>query len=474
MANFHGIETIRKVIGGNTVTIVKSAVIMLIGIAPKGDTNTLKLVLNDTDASQFGRELDNFDIPQALSALLKNGAAPIIVNNVYSTGTNNLAVAAESKVVTNRKIKTTYHPTTAVVITDSTAATTYVKDTDYSIDDFGNVTILSSAIANGATLKASYSRFDATTFTSTQIIGGVSGDVRTGLSLFDECKVQFGFSGRILIAPNFSSLAAVATAMVTYVDQPKRRAIALIDAPAGTSKATALAGRGSAGTINFKTQSKRAYLLFPNVKDYYNSAAYADANGNASVRNSPIAAYAAGVISATDNTEGYHYSPSNHLIPGVIGTTISITDDINDPNSDAAILNGAGIATVSTADGSKLWGNRNASFPINSSIDSFLSVVRTADIIEEAIETATKPFIDKPINQALIDDIRETINSFFRALIGRGVIIDGVCTFDRAKNPDTEMAAGRLQFDYNFLPPPPAEQITYNSFIDVRLFAKLG
>ncbi len=45
-------------------------------------------------------------------------------------------------------------------------------------------------------------------------------------------------------------------------------AIAYIDAPAGTTFAQAIAGRGPQGTINFNTASDRVRLCYPQVKVY--------------------------------------------------------------------------------------------------------------------------------------------------------------------------------------------------------------
>jgi hypothetical protein len=82
-------------------------------------------------------------------------------------------------------------------------------------------------------------------------------------------------------------------------------------------------------------------------------------------------------------------------------------------------------------------------------------------------------FIDRPINQALIDTIRESVNGFIRTLIMRGALIDGQCVYDPAKNPVTEIAAGHLTFDIEFMPPTPAERITFESFINIELLKSL-
>lgn len=467
----HGVKTVRKIIGGQTVTVIKSAVIMLIGIAPKGPKNELILVASDTDAAQFGKSLDNFTIPHALEVIRKQpGAGVVIVNNIYDPTANDLAVTNEAHVITARKIKTTYHPTTAVVVKNSGGTTTYVKDTDYTIDDFGNILIINNALANGTTLKANYSYFDTTTLAPEQIIGEIDSltEVRTGLKLFDEAKTKFGFAGRILIAPGFSSINQIAIEMIAYVEQPTKKAITIIDAPSATTKADAIAGRGPAGEINFYTRSKRAWLWFPELKDF-------SGEGNAQL--SPVSAYVAGVTAATDKNEGYWFSASNHLIAGPTGISMPITDDINDENSDANLLNAAGIATISTSDGIRTWGNRNASFfqeTGNTAIDSFICVIRTADIIEDSIEVASRKYVDKPINQALLDDVREMVNTFFRVEKGTGALIDGICFYDPTINPPENLAQGKVKFSYRFLMSTPAEEIEYESFIDISLFSKIG
>ena len=83
-------------------------------------------------------------------------------------------------------------------------------------------------------------------------------------------------------------------------------------------------------------------------------------------------------------------------------------------------------------------------------------------------------FMYYPIDNGLIDSICETVNQFIRTLIGRGALIDGKCTFNQDKNPATEIANGHLTFDIEFMPPTPAERITFESFINIELLKSLG
>jgi phage tail sheath protein FI len=83
-------------------------------------------------------------------------------------------------------------------------------------------------------------------------------------------------------------------------------------------------------------------------------------------------------------------------------------------------------------------------------------------------------FIDRPINNALIDAITETVNGFIRTLIGREALVDGECTYNPSKNPPTQVANGQLVFDLTFMPPVPGERITFEAFIDINLLSNLG
>lgn len=465
MAFLHGVETVQLTVGGRQITVVKTAVVMLLGLAPKGTAQQLVLVQKDSDLAQFGSPLDGFTIPQALQDIFAQGGyGTVVVVNVYDSATHDVQITDEvSAAVANRKVKTAYHPSNAVVVKNSAGNTTYVKDTDYTIDEYGNIKILNAAITDGLTLKFTYKRLDTTTITSSHLLGTVSGDTRTGMKLFDQCRAQFGFTGKILICPVYGSIAAVTTGINTYLADVNKRACALIHAPVGTTKANAIAGRGSSGSINFNVQNKRMKLIFPYGKGISPVTGL-------TVLKEPTASWA-GLMCKVDSLEGPHTSESNHELIGITGSELVITDDISDPNSDANALNAVGIATISTGSGvCQAWGNRNSSYPNNTAIDSFLSVVRISDIISESIEYYSRPFVDKPITKAVIDQIRDDVNNFMRILISRGWLIDGKCTWDKAKNPNEQMAAGNLVFDYNFLPPPPLERLTYNSFIDIRLF----
>lgn len=471
-ANYlHGVETLELNIGPRPISVVKSAVIGLVGVAPQGPKQTLTLVQSSAEAAQFGASLPGFNIPQALNAIQKQGTGLVLVVNVFDPATN-LASVNETKTVTNGKFSLTaapiYDGNNTLVINNNanSSPTVYVLGTDYTVDAYGNVTTIpGGAIAEGQVVKAIYKKLDPTSVSNAQLIGALTSGVRTGMKVFELAFSQFGFNPRLLIAPGYSAIKAIASELLTYADT--FRAHAIIDSTADITPTTAISDRGDV-TKAFGTSSKRAILTYPRLKAYD-----AATNADAVV---PYSAFMAGVIAATDNTDGYWFSPSNREIKGITGVERLISAAVNAANTEANLLNEKGIVTVfnSFGTGLRVWGNRSAAFPTSTAPGNFIAVQRTADVLHESLELAMLQFVDQPLNNALIDAVRDSVNSFIRTLIQRGAVIDGECTYDPAKNPSTELAAGHVTFDITFMPPTPAERITFESFIDINLLQNLG
>jgi phage tail sheath protein FI len=59
-------------------------------------------------------------------------------------------------------------------------------------------------------------------------------------------------------------------------------------------------------------------------------------------------------------------------------------------------------------------------------------------------------------------------------VIGRGALVAGSCSWNPAENPANQVAAGQLVFDIDCMPPPPAERLTFNVFIDTTLLSQLS
>ncbi|MCX8505581.1 MAG: phage tail sheath subtilisin-like domain-containing protein, partial [Alphaproteobacteria bacterium] len=287
-----------------------------------------------------------------------------------------------------------------------------------------------------------------------------------GLQGFIDTANLFGWLPKILIAPRFSQLAAVTQAFLTLGN--KIRAIAFVDAPAGQTVSQVLAARGPTGTINLNVSSTRIIPCFPFTRAY-------DAASNSN-KFYPTSAFAAGARANKDVTHGYWWSISNTPMIGALGSEIPIDSRTNDPNSEINLLNAAGILTHLNSYGSgiKLWGNRSSAFPNDTSPMSFVNIQRVADMIADATEAFANQMVDAPINTALITAIVEATNNFIRALVGAAALLDGVASYNPTLNSVSDLANGHLTISYDFMPPTPAERITFNATININYLANLA
>ena len=287
---------------------------------------------------------------------------------------------------------------------------------------------------------------------------------RTGMQAFKDCYQLFGFFPKILIAPGFSSLAPVSTALTTIATAI--RAVTFFDAPVGITVQQAISGRGPAGTINFNTSSDRAGLCYPMVK-MFNPAADA---GVGEIELANLSTVIAGAWSRRDQENGYWWSGSNLELLNVLGVERHIEAMINDPNSEANLLNEAGIITVfnSFGTGIRSWGNRSAAWPTNTSQKNFLNVRRTFDVIMESMELSTLQYLDRPLDNAVIDDILESGNRFLRHQQANGAIAGGKVWLNKDLNPPESLANGHLIPSVEFAPYSPLERVTYQSEINIE------
>ena len=469
MSYLHGVETVIVKTPGQTTNVVRSSILAIVGIAPIGNSQALTLCMNASDDAQFGSPLPGFDIPKTLAIVRAiAGNTPVVVINVFDATDNTAAVTDEVKTITAGKLSLAFAPIGVVTVKDNAGlASTLVLGTDYSIDVYGNFVALSALAVDGVSYKFSYKKLDATTVIGSTIIGTTDGttNAKTGLALLDLCYATFGFNPKILIAPGYTSLTSVAAAFESAAI--KFRAIYYIDAPYGTTPAGAIAGRGTGGTINFNTASRRAELLYPFAKSYDVAT---DSN-----LDYPFSAFKAALRIKVDINEGYWVSDSNHQIPQINGVERVIEYNPNDAGSVANQLNAAGISTIvqSFGTGYKAWGNRSASFPTDSDKRNFLCVQRVNDMVIESMAiTANDEDLDKPITQAFIDYMLFKGNGFLAKLIQDGALYPGSkLRYVTADNAPGELAAGHIVFERGWDSPAPAERITFLDILDIQIGA---
>jgi phage tail sheath protein FI len=280
--------------------------------------------------------------------------------------------------------------------------------------------------------------------TITNVLGGVDTQTGhyTGVQAFLGAESVLGVRPRILIAPGFThqrpngDANPVVSELVGIAE--RLRAVIIADGP-NTNDADAVAYAGDFG-------SPRVYLVDPWVK-----------KSNGASPGSPVVA---GIIAKTDNDQGFWWSPSNHSVNGIVGTARPVDFALGDTNCRANILNEAKVTTIIRQDGFRLWGNRTLS---SDPKWSFLSVRRTADMINDSLLRAHLWAVDRNITKTYVEDVTEGVNAYLRSLTNIGAILGGKCWADPALNPPDQVAQGKIKFDFDFTPPYPAEHITFRS-----------
>ncbi|WP_273721176.1 MULTISPECIES: phage tail sheath subtilisin-like domain-containing protein [unclassified Bartonella] len=303
--------------------------------------------------------------------------------------------------------------------------------------------------------------------TLTNVLGGVNEyGAYEGVHAFIGAQSVVGQTPRILIAPGFThqrpssvtieenGTSDSAKTEISTTSNPvaaeligiaeRLRAIVVIDSPNTTDEAALSAAKDF--------DSKRAILIDPFVK----------VNRNGKILEEPASAAVAGVIAKNDFTHGFWHSPSNKVINGIVGIARPIDFSIGDRSSRANLLNEQNTTTIIRENGYRLWGNRTLS---SDTKFAFLSVVRTADMINDAILRGHLWAVDRNIKKTYLNDVSESVNAYLRDLKAQGAILGGRCTPDPELNTASAIEGGRVYFNVEFTPTTPAEHITFRSQI---------
>ncbi|WP_343711500.1 phage tail sheath protein [Kosakonia radicincitans] len=192
------------------------------------------------------------------------------------------------------------------------------------------------------------------------------------------------------------------------------------------------------------------------------------------VKNATATAYATaralGLRAYIDQSVGWHKTLSNVGVNGVTGISASVFWDLQEPGTDADLLNEAGVTTLIRKDGFRFWGNRTCS---DDPLFLFENYTRTAQVIADTMAEAHMWAVDKPITATLIRDIVDGINAKFRELKSNGYIVDATCWFDEDANDAETLKAGKLYIDYDYTPVPPLENLTLRQRITDKYLATL-
>lgn len=510
-----------------------SAVIALTGCAPIGPVNEVTRCLSATDDAQFGLQVPGFSIPQALWAIRQNDpSAIVLVTNVAPTdrgvAVDRVTITNETKTLVSGATQLAFAPEGAIVVKDSTGATTYTLTTDYTISATGAFARNpSGAITVSQVIKVTYSHLPshqlvankvqlpdapyqsapllvynvtkATTYTEgtdyTVNAYGLltrlnSGSMTAGQTLIFDYDVFDGITAADIIgtAVPREGLYQFEEALTAYGYMPTiwiapnymqevgvlaamqtfadtYGGVIFVDCPEGDDIAALTSARSAGSGDVIDISDERVALLYPFV------SVYSPAINDTELR--PMSPFAAGYQSKIDRLEGpqiplgnWHNNGVQQPLKGIVGIERTITFNPNrDITSDANTLASMQVFTIRS--GNVLWGDRSTAKRDSTAVTTFLSVRRVMDLIKNSIIAGALQFIGRPINKLLIDSILQNGNAYLASLVQDGWIVKGTMVFNLADNPDTEIALGNLTFALTVIPSVPAEQVNYNMNVTV-------
>ena len=304
-------------------------------------------------------------------------------------------------------------------------------------------------VADGAGADAEAIAADQTS----KVIGTVTGGVYTGMQALLAAQAQLGIKPRILGAPGLDNQEVVA-AMIPIAQ--KLRAMSYAYAHDCDDVSEAVLYRDEFG-------ARELMLIWPDFVAW-NTATSASEPAFAVAR-------ALGLRAKIDEEIGWHKTLSNIAVNGVTGLTKDVFWDLQDPSTDAGVLNAGDVTTLVKANGYRFWGSRTCS---DEPLFAFESATRTAQVLADSIAEALMWAVDKPMHPSLVRDIIETINAKFRELIALGYLIGGSAWYDETVNSSTTLSEGKLYIDYDYTPVPPLENLQLRQRITDRYMAEFA
>lgn len=382
-----------------------------------------------------------------------NGTAPI--QDVHDTALERADYINQRKIIRSRT-------EAAAAFGEHKAGYTIPAALDAIFDQGDGGTIIVNNVFDPDTHKEGTTP-DPSKVTTADINGGITpAGLAKGFSGAYECYSKFGYFPKVIIAPGYSPTATVRAEM--DVVATRLNAISIADLPLGLTKQQAVEARGVTGSAN--TSSARTILTYPHV-------VIEDTTGATETRLDPLSSRLAGVIIATDLEQGWHHSPSNREIKGVVDLETPINFYPSDYQNDTNFLNEAGIVTAmrSFATGFRTFGNRSAAFPSSSHVENFIHARRILDMSHEAFLFFIMNYVDRLGRIENVEACEEGINAWLRTKIGDGVFYGATFRFDRQKNTAEQIADGRFFYRFESHPTSVMERITVDSYVDTKFIS---
>ncbi|AXF23489.1 phage tail protein [Burkholderia pyrrocinia] len=281
--------------------------------------------------------------------------------------------------------------------------------------------------------------------TTSNIVGTVNADgTKTGLKALESAPSVVQVKPRILAVPGLDT-QPVANALASTGQL--LRAMAYVAARNETGELVATPEEAVAYRKKFG--QREVMVIWPDF------VAWDDATSKEV--EVPAVAYAVGLRAKIDQQIGWHKTLSNVAVNGVEGISKPVSWDLQNPATDAGLMNENQVTTLINRSGFRFWGSRTAS---DDPLFAFENYVRTAQVLADTVAEAQMVVIDGVMVPALPRDVIEGINAKMRELVTKGRLIGGSAWFDAEQNGVVALKDGKARINYDYTPTPPLENLT--------------
>ena len=348
---------------------------------------------------------------------------------------------------------------TVVLDDGSFAAVAYDLTDDYTLayDDDGYTVVTrvaTGAMGTGALpdCHLTYDKLDPTGVDAADIIGTTAAAGNTGLYCIEDCYPMLQYAPGIIACPGYSHEPTVMAAMVARgasINGGAFKAFAVCDLDPDSYE---IANYSEAGAWKLANGYSSAAL----------ACCWPQVTSGTEVH--WLSTHLIGLANQVDAGAGGgvpYVSPSNKALQ-IDGTCLEDETEVFLTQTQANVLNAAGIVTAMNFGGWRLWGNRTAAYPTSTDAkDVFIPIKRMTLWLHNTLVLSYFSQVDSALNRRLIDSVVDSVNIFLNGLKGQGAILGGECIFAEADNPTTELLDGHATFRIYWSPPPPAEAISF-------------
>jgi len=463
----HGVQLLEVDSGARPIRTVRSSVIGLVGSGNSDSVRASKEIGSGngklkftavTDSAADGTAGNQYQV-RAINPGTNNASLAISISGkviTISLATDGSAVATSTalQVITAWNLASSVNGIVAIALgTDSTGSALYAAHAATSLTGGVNA----SFPLNVPVLVTSPTGIDAKVGASTYLgkaleaiykqAGAVVVVVRsndletpdatelTGVYALKKAQASLGYVPRILVVEDGNFTVSDVKAVASALKATAFIGLSTLHYPTATDATAFVTSDGN----------ERTMMLWPSVNGLQDPAPFI-----------------AGVTAKSDNDRGFWWSPSNQEVFGITSLDAPVDFQLGDSTSLANVLNEGKVTTFIRQGGFRVWGN------LTGSIDAkwqFLSVRRTADIINDSILFNHLWAVDRNITRTYLEDVSDGVNAYLATLTNLGAIIGGRCWPDPDLNSPDQIALGKVYFNFEFTPPYPAQTVTFRSIL---------